>query len=236
MLGLKLNYVSKRGPRLVMPATSIRTIFPIVPPLAHLQFHWVTNEAVWHLGGNYVIMGLNFITTDATTISWYHDDIIKWRHFPNYRPFVQGIHWSPVNSRQRPVTQSFYVFFDLHLNKKLSKQPWGWWFEMPSCSLWCHCNDTNNYSLVQHSLSRSALICYILCYVITSLEEAESFVPSINQSVYWVQTHLFTSVSPLITGRKAILQDDSKSLKGFNWRKIVEYSIKNIYSFTKILK
>ena len=30
---------------------------------------------------------------------------------------------------QRPVTRSFDVFFDLRLNKRLSKQPWGWWFE-----------------------------------------------------------------------------------------------------------
>ena len=41
---------------------------------------------------------------------------------------------------QRPVTRSFDVFFDLRLNKRLSKQPWGWWFETPSWSLWCHCN------------------------------------------------------------------------------------------------
>ena len=41
---------------------------------------------------------------------------------------------------QRPVTRSFDVFFDLHLNKRLSKQPWGWWFETPSWSLWRHCN------------------------------------------------------------------------------------------------
>ena len=39
---------------------------------------------------------------------------------------------------QRPVTQSFDVFFDLCLNKWLSKQWWGWWFEMPSHSLWWH--------------------------------------------------------------------------------------------------
>ena len=32
---------------------------------------------------------------------------------------------------QRPVTRSFDVYFDLRLNKWLSKQPWGWWFEMP---------------------------------------------------------------------------------------------------------
>ena len=44
---------------------------------------------------------------------------------------------------QRPVTRSFGVFFDLRLNKRLSRQAWGWWFEMPLCSLWCHCNGSN---------------------------------------------------------------------------------------------
>ena len=50
---------------------------------------------------------------------------------------------SPVNGEfptQRPVTQSFDVFFDMHLNKQLSKQSWGWWFETTSHSLWRHCN------------------------------------------------------------------------------------------------
>ena len=32
---------------------------------------------------------------------------------------------------QRPVTRNFDIFFDLRLNKRLSKQPWGWWFETP---------------------------------------------------------------------------------------------------------
>ena len=41
---------------------------------------------------------------------------------------------------QRPVTRSFVVFFDLRLNTRLSKQSWGWWFEMPSRRLWRHCN------------------------------------------------------------------------------------------------
>ena len=38
---------------------------------------------------------------------------------------------SPVSGEfptQRPVTRSFDVFFDLHPNKRLSKQWWGWWF------------------------------------------------------------------------------------------------------------
>ena len=38
---------------------------------------------------------------------------------------------------QRPVTRSFDVFFDLRLNKRLSKQ---------SCPLWRHCNDRHDFS------------------------------------------------------------------------------------------
>ena len=44
---------------------------------------------------------------------------------------------------QRPVTRSFDVFFALRLNKRLSKQSWGWLFETPSCPLWRHCNDSS---------------------------------------------------------------------------------------------
>ena len=41
---------------------------------------------------------------------------------------------------QRPVMRSFDVFFDLCLNKRLSKQSRRRWFETPWCSLWRHCN------------------------------------------------------------------------------------------------
>ena len=86
------------------------------------------------------IQGLN--------IGGSHDDVIKWKHFPRYWPFVRGIHRSPVNSPpipgefpiQRPVTRSFDVFFDLRLNKRLSKQSRGWWIETLSRPLWRHCN------------------------------------------------------------------------------------------------
>ena len=44
---------------------------------------------------------------------------------------------------QRPVTRSFDIFFDLSLNKRLSKQSWGWWFETLSSPLWRHCNGWN---------------------------------------------------------------------------------------------
>ena len=28
----------------------------------------------------------------------FHDDVIKWKRFPHYWPFVKGIHWSLVDS------------------------------------------------------------------------------------------------------------------------------------------
>ena len=52
---------------------------------------------------------------------------------------------SPVTGEfpsQRPVTRSFDVLFDLHLNKRLSKQLRRWWLGTPLCSLWRHHNDT----------------------------------------------------------------------------------------------
>ena len=58
---------------------------------------------------------------------WYHDDVIKWKHFPRYWPFVRGIHRSPANFPNKwPVTRSFDVFFHLFRIKRLNKQSWGW--------------------------------------------------------------------------------------------------------------
>ena len=60
---------------------------------------------------------------------------------------------SPVTGEfptQRPVTRSFDVYFDLCVNKRLSKQSWGWWFETASHPLWRHCN-----GIQQHPLCRA---------------------------------------------------------------------------------
>ena len=37
-------------------------------------------------------------TKPSKRIIIFHDDVIKWKHFPRYWPFVRGIHRSPVNS------------------------------------------------------------------------------------------------------------------------------------------
>ena len=36
-----------------------------------------------------------------------------------------------IGHRQRPVTRGFDAFFDLRLNKWMSKQSWGWLMETP---------------------------------------------------------------------------------------------------------
>ena len=47
------------------------------------------------------LSGIFYLTSDAwhrlVCFSLAHDDVIKWKHFPRYLPFVRGIHRSPVN-------------------------------------------------------------------------------------------------------------------------------------------
>ena len=72
-----------------------------------------------------------------------HDDIIKWKHFSSYWPFVWGEstddRWIPL--RKGHWSGTLGVFFDLRLNNRLSKQSRRWWFETPSLPLLRHCND-----------------------------------------------------------------------------------------------
>ena len=39
-----------------------------------------------------------------------HDDVIKWKHFPRYWPFVRGIHRSPVNSQHKGQWRGLWYF------------------------------------------------------------------------------------------------------------------------------
>ena len=71
-----------------------------------------------------------------------HDDVINVNIFSALLAICAGN--SPVAGdflAQRPVTRSFDVFFDLHVNKRLSKQWRDWWFETPSRPLWRQYND-----------------------------------------------------------------------------------------------
>ena len=76
---------------------------------------------------------------------------------------------SPITGEfpaQRPVTMSFGVFFDLRLNKRLSKQSWGWWSETPSRSLWRHCNEEMISESQQNKAQKMSIFhgMYFICF------------------------------------------------------------------------
>ena len=41
---------------------------------------------------------------------YWHDDVIKWKHFPRYWPFVRGIPRSPVNSLHKGQWRGALMF------------------------------------------------------------------------------------------------------------------------------
>ena len=45
------------------------------------------------------------------TTSGLHDDVIQWKHFPRYWPFLRGIHRSPVNSPHKGQWRRALMFF-----------------------------------------------------------------------------------------------------------------------------
>ena len=87
----------------------------------------------------------------------FHDDVIKWRHFPRYWPFMRGIHRSPENSPHNGQWRGALVLSDLRLNKRFSKQLWGWWFETASRPLWRH-----RYVHVERPRCRARVRIYLL--------------------------------------------------------------------------
>ena len=123
-----------------------------------LKFHWhlllgiqfTNNSALiqgmaWYPAGNqWWPVSLYICVYHKASMTWWR---IEMETFSVLLALCAGN--SPVTSEfpaQRPVTRSFDVFFDLCLNKRLSKQSWGWWFETSSCSLWRHSNGVNTFN------------------------------------------------------------------------------------------
>ena len=105
------------------------------------------------------------------------NDVIKWKHFRTALLALCARN-SPVTGEfpsQRPFARNFDVFFDLCLNKRFSKQLWGWWFETASYSLWRHFNvarwvrqlDTNyvsNCKIYRKDSILEVLGWYLICW------------------------------------------------------------------------
>ena len=50
------------------------------------------------------------LITSSKRLRQTHDDVIKWKHFPRYWPFVRGIHRSPVNSPHKGQWRGALMF------------------------------------------------------------------------------------------------------------------------------
>ena len=108
---------------------------------------------------------------------------------------------SPVTGEfpaQRSVTRSFAIFLDLHLNKRLSKQSWCWWFETPSRSLWRHCNATRYLQL--HFLAHYLYLDFNSLKFITKLEGAIHKKSVLVQVIAWRIASMKPSPESMITG------------------------------------
>ena len=67
------------------------------------QIGWVQDVCTIYISGfyflnvNVFIHAMNMRQYETCAILFDHDDVIKWKHFPRYCPFVRGIHRSPLN-------------------------------------------------------------------------------------------------------------------------------------------
>ena len=112
---------------------------------------------------------------------WINKQYIKWKHFPRYWPFVREIHRSPVNSPHKGQRREHWMFsLTCALNKRLSKQSWVWWFEMPTHSLWRHRNDNWPNSTVTTGFpsqisSNAELSCFLFAFTYKLLHKPSSY-------------------------------------------------------------
>ena len=96
---------------------------------------------------------------------------------------------------QRPVTRSFDAPFMCALNKRLSKQSWGWWFETQTRSLWRY----RNVNAFLPSLDCYLRVCIIFVDQMMPFRMADDI--SRNLITLRVATkYLWTLCGPIETG------------------------------------
>ena len=82
-----------------------------------------------------------------------HNGVIKWKHFPHYWPFVQGIHQSPVNFPHKVQRHgiSMFLWSALWIN--------GWINNHEAGELGCHCPHYDVIIMARRIAGRTAYQC-----------------------------------------------------------------------------
>ena len=117
---------------------------------------------------------------------------------------------------QRPVTRSFGVFFYLRLNKRLSKQSWGWWFETLSRPLWRLCNADMYLNIIEDEMA-SYFKCSCARYLINGTERIHW---KASGKVIWIQksfTHIqWKNKSPTVASSEFVINKNQNHTESLN--------------------
>ena len=97
-------------------------VIPLTSANIRQQSRWSYQQLPW-----------SYYTGSAAHRIPEHDDIIKWKHFPRYWPFVQGIHRSPVNSPHKGQWRRALMFSLIYAWQN------GWVNNQDTGVLRCHC-------------------------------------------------------------------------------------------------
>ena len=95
----------------------------------------------------------------------YHDDVIKWKHFPHNWPFVQGIHRSLVNSLHKGQWRGALIFSLICASIN------GWVNNGDTGNLRYHCTHYDVIVIISHpcnSIMAFPKTSFILLYTINS--------------------------------------------------------------------
>ena len=107
-------------------------------------------------------LGLNVLKV------YVNHGVMTWKHFPQYWPFVRGIHRSPVDSLHKGSVIRWFVIFVVDMNKLLKKQTSCRRFETSwrSCDVtviqsWC----TSQRWINKATKKRSKAVCLFYRYI-----------------------------------------------------------------------
>ena len=74
------------------------------------EVHWAAVGDIYHEICTRFYCALFCFGLFDNAVWIHHDDVIEWKHFPRYWPFVRGIHWSPVNSPRKGPWRGALMF------------------------------------------------------------------------------------------------------------------------------
>ena len=82
----------------------------VTPPYVLTPYGISAYESAGTDRHNFEIALVGTASSDNSMDPNYHDDVIKWKHFPRYWPFVRGTHRSLLNSPHKGQWHSALVF------------------------------------------------------------------------------------------------------------------------------